>query len=54
MSNDFDPARFLFVTAYTFEDFVMGENIVAFNGGGVVWIPSLEKFIVVLKSIFPV
>lgn len=48
VADDFDAPGFLFVATDPEEDFVVGEDVGAFLGGGVVGIPRFEKFVVVL------
>jgi hypothetical protein len=47
MSDDFD-ARLWFVTTYSVEDFMVREYVVTLYRRSAIWIPSLEKFIIVL------
>jgi hypothetical protein len=49
MTDNFDTSWFLIVSAYSVENFMMGEDIVTFYWWCVIGIPSFEKGIVVLK-----
>jgi len=49
VTDDFDASWFLVVSTYSIENLMVGEEIIAFDGGFPCGIPSLEEFIVVLE-----
>jgi hypothetical protein len=51
MPNNLNASRFLFISTYSFEDFMVREDVIALNGRGIIRTPSFQKAVVILNLV---